>query len=144
MPCGKHQQSRHKKGEIPVTPPTKWKWKQSCPSFLTLWRKEELHWKETQQSWDILQQKPLIYYDALIPSYRILSKCLRDLYENTCDLLFYTYTRKISMLFNIKQYTNKEFILISTQLLLTVSSYIYVLFLHTQLSGIFIFIFNAY
>lgn len=105
MPCGKHQQSRHKKGEIPVTPPTKWKWKQSCPSFLTLWRKEELHWKETQQSWDILQQKPLIYYDALIPSYRILSKCLRDLYENTCDLLFYTYTRKISMLFNIKQYT---------------------------------------
>lgn len=47
----------------------------------------------------------LSYYDALIPSYRILSKCLRDLYENTCDLLFYTYTRKISMLFNIKQYT---------------------------------------
>lgn len=88
----------------------------------------------------------LSYYDALIPSYRILSKCLRDLYENTCDLLFYTYTctRKISMLFNIKQYTNKEFILISTRLLLTVSSYIYVLFLHTQLSGIFIFIFNAY
>lgn len=70
----------------------------------------------------------LSYYDALIPSYRILSKCLRDLYENTCDLLFYTYTRKISMLFNIKQYTNKEFILISTRLLLTVSSYIYVLF----------------
>lgn len=47
----------------------------------------------------------LSYYDALIPSYRILSKCLRDLYENMCDLLFYTYTRKISMLFNIKQYT---------------------------------------
>lgn len=70
----------------------------------------------------------LSYYDALIPSYRILSKCLRDLYENMCDLLFYTYTRKISMLFNIKQYTNKEFILISTRLLLTVSSYIYVLF----------------
>lgn len=88
----------------------------------------------------------LSYYDALIPSYRILSKCLRELYENTCDLLFYTYTctRKISMLFNIKQYTNKEFILISTRLLLTVSSFIYVLFLHTQLSGIFIFIFNAY
>lgn len=47
----------------------------------------------------------LSYYDALIPSYRILSKCLRDLYENMCDLLFYTCTRKISMLFNIKQYT---------------------------------------
>lgn len=60
----------------------------------------------------------LSYYDALIPSYRILSKCLRDLYENTCDLLFYTYTRKISMLFNIKQYTNKEFILISTHCLI--------------------------
>lgn len=60
----------------------------------------------------------LSYYDALIPSYRILSKCLRDFYENTCDLLFYTYTRKISMLFNIKQYTNKEFILISTHCLI--------------------------
>lgn len=60
----------------------------------------------------------LSYYDVLIPSYRILSKCLRDLYENTCDSLFYTYTRKISMLFNIKQYTNKEFILISTHCLI--------------------------
>lgn len=35
----------------------------------------------------------LSYYDALIPSYRILSKCLRDLYENTCDLLFYILER---------------------------------------------------
>lgn len=44
----------------------------------------------------------LSYYDVLILSYRILFKCLRDLYENTCDLLFYIYIRKISMLFNIK------------------------------------------
>lgn len=44
----------------------------------------------------------LSYYDVLILSYRILFKCLRDLYENMCDLLFYIYIRKISMLFNIK------------------------------------------
>lgn len=44
----------------------------------------------------------LSYYDVLILSYRILFKCLRDFYENTCDLLFYIYIRKISMLFNIK------------------------------------------
>lgn len=46
----------------------------------------------------------LSYYDVLILSYRILFKCLRDLYENMCNLLFYIYIyiRKISMLFNIK------------------------------------------
>lgn len=44
----------------------------------------------------------LSYYDVLILSYRILFKCLRDLYEKICDLLFYIYIRKISMLFNIK------------------------------------------
>lgn len=123
--------------------PNKVKVKAELPKLFNSMKKRRAALKGNPESWDILQQKPL-NYDALIPSYRILSKCLRDLYENTCDLLFYTYTRKISMLFNIKQYTNKEFILISTRLLLTVSSYIYVLFLHTQLSGIFIFIFIAY
>lgn len=43
------------------------------------------------------------------------------------------------MLFNMKLFTNREVILISTRLLLTLS-HPYVLFLHSQLSGIFIFI----
>lgn len=44
------------------------------------------------------------------------------------------------MLFNMKLFTNREVILISTRLLLTLSHPYDVLFLHFQLSGIFIFI----
>lgn len=110
--------------------PNKVKVKAELPKLFNSMKKRRaaLKWNPAVMRYTTTESFHLSYYDALIPSYRILSKCLRDLYENMCDLLFYTYTRKISMLFNIKQYTNKEFILISTRLLLTVSSYIYVLF----------------
>lgn len=61
-----------------------------------------LKWNLVVMRYIIIEVFYLSYYDVLILSYRILFKCLRDLYENSCDLLFYIYIRKISMLFNIK------------------------------------------
>lgn len=67
-------------------------------------RRVVLKWNLVVMRYIIIEVFYLSYYDVLILSYRILFKCLRDLYENTCDLLFYIYMyiRKISMLFNIK------------------------------------------
>lgn len=65
-------------------------------------RRVVLKWNLVVMRYIIIEVFYLSYYDVLILSYRILFKCLRDLYENTCDLLFYIYIRKISMLFNIK------------------------------------------
>lgn len=100
--------------------PNKVKVKAELPKLFNSMKKRRAALKENPavMRYTATEASHLSYYDALIPSYRILSKCLRDFYENTCDLLFYTYTRKISMLFNIKQYTNKEFILISTHCLI--------------------------
>lgn len=65
-------------------------------------RRVVLKWNLVVMRYIIIEVFYLSYYDVLILSYRILFKCMRDLYENTCDLLFYIYIRKISMLFNIK------------------------------------------
>lgn len=81
MHCGKHQQSRHKKGEKLVTPPNKVKVEkqQSCPSkasFLTLKKRSCTRNPAVMRYY--YRSLSLSYYNALIPSYRILSRSMLE------------------------------------------------------------------